>query len=329
MNKLLRKTTQTVRVFSPTFLDWLRAIRRIYITYHNSYGFYPSLIFPARYTEKMQWRKLFDLNPVFSVLCDKLAVRDFVRERVGQELLIPLLWFGDDPSAIPFDTLEPPYILKSSHASGHAIIVENKASLDETTIRETARNWLTWNHGKALDEPGYIHVPHALLIEKLLLNGDGSTPLEHKVLVFDGVARVILTVTVSAKNRARFESYHTADWIELPWTILHPLGQSLKPPRRLEEIIEIAERLGAGFDHVRIDLYECDDRIYAGEMSVYSYSGLRPITPDSADFVLGAYWKIRLKGLRALWAILARKREIPRVATGSSRKALAVEREVF
>ena len=73
-----------------------------------------------------------------------------MKERVGQELLIPLLWFGDDPSAIPFDTLEPPYILKSSHASVHAIIVENKASLDETAIRETARSWLAWNHGMAL-----------------------------------------------------------------------------------------------------------------------------------------------------------------------------------
>jgi hypothetical protein len=329
MNKLLRKMTQIVRVFSPTFLDWLLAIRRIYITYRNSHGFYPSLIFPIRFSEKMQWRKLFDLNPVYSILCDKLAVRDFVRERVGQELLIPLLWFGDDPNAIPFDTLEPPYILKSSHAAGHTIIVEDKALLDETAIRETARSWLAWNHGKALDEPGYIHVPQALLVEKLLLNKDGSAPLEHKVLVFDGTARVIRSIT-TAKNRARLGSVHTADWIELPWKLLHPtLGHPLDPPRRLKEIINMAERLGAGFDHLRIDLYECDNRIYAGEMTVYSYSGLQPTIPDSADFVLGAYWRIRLKWLRALWAIFAKKREIARVATDSSHKTLAVEREAF
>ena len=320
---------QTISVFSPRFLDWLLAIRRIYIAYHNHHGFYPSLMFPIRFTEKMQWRKLFDLNPAYSVLCDKLAVRDFVRERVGQEVLIPLLWFGDDPSAIPFDTLEPPYILKSSHASGHTIIVENKASLDETAIRETARSWLAWNHAEAFNEPGYVHVPQALLVEKLLLNRDGSAPLEHKVQVFDGVAKVIHSLTVSAKNRSRFASHHTADWIELPWNILTPLGHSLNPPRLLEEIIEVAERLGAGFDHLRIDLYECDDRICAGEMTVYSYSGLQPILPDSADFALGAYWRIRLKWLRALWAIFAKKREIPRVATDSSLKTLAVEREAF
>jgi hypothetical protein len=310
---------QPISVFSPRLLDWLLAIRRIYTAYNNSHGVYPSLIFPIRFTEKMQWRKLFDLNPTYSVLCDKLAVRDFVGERVGQEVLIPLLWFGDDPSAIPFDTLEPPYILKSSHASGHTIIVEDKALIDERAIHETARSWLAWNHAEAFNEPGYVHVPQALLVERLLLNRDGSAPLEHKVFVFDGVARLIQTLTVSARNRARFASHHTTDWVELPWRFVAPtLDHSLNPPRRLKEIIKTAEHLGAGFDHVRIDLYECDDRIYAGEMTIYAHSGLQPITPDTADFVLGAYWKIRLKWLRALWAILARKREIRRVPTGSS-----------
>ena len=97
---------------------------------------------PVRYTEKMQWRKLFDLNPLYSILCDKVAVRDFVTERIGPEVLIPLLWVGDDPDAIPFDTLEPPYIIKSNHGTGHTIVVQSRASLDERAVRETARSWL-------------------------------------------------------------------------------------------------------------------------------------------------------------------------------------------
>ena len=82
----------------------------------------------------------------------------------------------------------------------------------------------------------------------------------------------------------------------------------------VDKIIEVAECLGAGFDHVRVDLYECDDRIYAGEMTPYSHSGLLPITPHSADFVLGNYWNVRLMRLRALWAVLVREREIRRPA---------------
>jgi hypothetical protein len=310
-DKFLRKMARIISIFSPRFLDWLLAIRRIYIAYHSWHGFYPSLMFPVRFTEKIQWRKLFDLNPVYSILCDKLAVREFVKERVGSDLLIPLLWSGNDPEAIPFDSLEPPYVIKSSHATGHTIIVEDIALLDKDSVRETARAWLARCHGTALDEPGYVHVPRALMVERLLLKKDGSPPLEHKAYVFDGRAKVILSVTVSAADRARFVSSHTPDWIELPWHIFIPrLGRPLNPPRRLHDIIKVAEALGAGFDHVRVDLYECDDRIYAGEMTLYSSSGLHPIKPDSADFILGAYWKVPPNRLRALWAILARKREI-------------------
>ena len=76
-------------------------------------------------------------------------------------------------------------------------------------------------------------------------------------------------------------SHHTLDWTELPWTVTHPRPtEPVDPPRHFGEMIRIAERLGTGFDHVRVDMYECDDKIYVGEMTVYSYSGLHPIQPE-------------------------------------------------
>ena len=156
-------------------------------------------------------------------------------------------------------------------------------------------------------------MPHRLIIEKLLLRDDGSPPVERKIFVFDGTARLVQSVTVSAEDRSRLVSHHTLDWTELPWTVTHPRPtRPVDPPRRLDEMIRIAERLGAGFDHVRVDMYECGEKIYVGEMTLYSYSGLHPIEPDSADYVLGSYWNPRSSRLRALWAILTKRREICR-----------------
>ncbi len=190
---------------------WLSAIRRIYRSYHAGHGFYPSLISPARYTEKIQWRKLFDLNPLYAVLCDKFAVRDFVSERVGPEYLVPLLWVGS-PDDIPFETLEPPYIIKSTHGTGQTHIVEDKAELDEQAVRKTVLAWLDRCHGTALDEPGYVHVPRRLVVEKLLLRADGSSPIERKIFFFHGTASVVQSVTVSRADRTRFVSHHTLNW---------------------------------------------------------------------------------------------------------------------
>ena len=309
---LSRRLTKICSAVFPRAWEWVRAIRRIYRTYFTAHGFYPSLIFPGRYTEKIQWRKLFDLDPLYPVLCDKLAVRDVIRERVGPKFLVPLLWTGDSSDAIPIGALKPPYIIKSTHATGHTIIVEDRTGQDEEAIGQMARSWLEIGHGTALDEIGYFSVPRRLIAEKLLLRGDGSPPLERKFFVFHGVAKVVQTVDMSRKDRTAMVSYHTMNWTPLPWKANHPPPRSPGPPRHFREMVRIAERLAAGLDHVRVDMYECDDAIYVGEITLYSHSGYHHFEPDSADYLLGSYWDLRPKRMRALWMILTKRREIPR-----------------
>ncbi len=310
-------------VLFPRIWDWVRAIRRICRSYHAAHGFYPSLLFPVRYTEKIQWRKLFDLNPLYVVLCDKLAVRDFVSERVGPEYLVPLLWTGNTPDAIPFEALIPPYIVKSTHSTAHTIIVEDRAAQNQQAIRQTARAWLEACHGTTTNEIGYVNVPRRLMAEKLLLQKDGSPPIERKFFVFHGIVKVVRSVTMSGKNRMPMVSHHTLDWTLLPWKAVHPPPKPVNPPRHFDEMIQIAERLSAGLDHVRVDMYECDDQIYVGEIALYPFSGHHPFQPDSADYLLGSYWDLRPKPIRVLWTMLTKRREICRLEElGVQRKRL-------
>ena len=141
-----------------------------------------------------------------------------------------------------------------------------------------------------------MHVPHRILVEKLLLRRDGTPPLERKIFVFDGKARVVQSVMVSAEDRARFVSHHTLDWVELPFTVTHP--RPARPPdlpRAMDDFIEIAERLGAGLDHVRVDMYECDEKIYVGEMTLYPTRALSrssPIPLTSCSEHIGSFGPI-------------------------------------
>ena len=291
--------------------QWVLVIRRVRESYRQVYGRAPALLRPRRFTEKMQWRKLFELDPRFAILSDKLAVRDFVAARIGSGRQADVLWAGNDADAIPFDRLAPPYVLKSTHAAGQTIIVRDPAALDVAAARTAARGWLTYCHGTPMNEPAYIHLPRRLIVERLLLCPDGTPPLEHRVYVFNGRAVFIRATSPDANGRPWFGDVHSRDWTRLPITFdrpAHPVPPSR--PARLAELIELAERLDAGLSHCRVDIYDCGDRLMVGEITLYSQSGLAFYPDPAHDFVMGALWNIRRPMLRAFWAVAVGRWEI-------------------
>ncbi|MBV8448559.1 MAG: hypothetical protein JO124_11300, partial [Hyphomicrobiales bacterium] len=161
-----------------------------------------------------------------------------------------------------------------------------------------------------LDEIGYVTVPPRVIVEKLLLRDDGAPPRELKVFVFHGVAKLIQNVFICGPERTAMASYHLLDWTRLAWKSAHPPPEPVCPPRRLDEMVRIAERLVAGLDHARVDMYECDDAIFVGEITVYSHSGLHRFEPECADYLLGSHWNLRPSRMRALWTILTKHRRI-------------------
>jgi hypothetical protein len=286
---------------------WRAVIRRVRAEYLKCHGRELRLTRPRRYTEKIQWRKLFDLDPCFGILSDKFAARDFIADRLGPELLVPLLWHGDDPDQIPFDDLTPPYVVKSSHASGHTIIVREADMVDRDHIRALARYWLRHCHGTMMDEPAYVNIPRRLIVERLLLTVHGTAPAELKMFVFQGAAVLIRSVVIE-NDVAMSGTFHAPDWQALGWVVgTTPLDRlpRARPPL-LDEMVRAASRLAAGFDHLRVDMYDGGDRFWIGEITLYPWSGMERFSPDEADYHLGAYWNLRHPVPRALATLVTR-----------------------
>jgi hypothetical protein len=291
------------------FAAWHDAITRVRNAYRDFYGREPSLMRPRLFTEKMQWRKLFDLDPRYAILSDKVAARDFIANEIGAEYLTPLLALTDDPDAVPFDTLEPPYVLKPTHGSGPVLRVYDR-TIDVAAARATMKGWLAHSHGAVVDEPGYIHVPRRIIAERMILDANGNPPLERRIFTFGGRVRVVQTVRFE-EDFLRTLAFHDQDWNRFSWRgRSEPYPGLLPRPRDHDRMIALSERLAASFDHVRIDLYETDDRIYAGELTLYSWSGLMHFTSDEPDRVLGDYWPLQRPAARAAAAVLLRRREI-------------------
>ena len=72
---------------------------------------------PERFTEKIQWRKLFEHNKIVSRCVDKLSFKQYVREKIGDGWTTPLIDVWHSPADVRIGAVPTPCVLKSNCAS--------------------------------------------------------------------------------------------------------------------------------------------------------------------------------------------------------------------
>lgn len=72
-------------------LNWVSDERYLKIAFRLQMKKKLNLENPQTYSEKLQWLKLHDRNPKYTELVDKYAVREYIKNTIGEEYLIPLL----------------------------------------------------------------------------------------------------------------------------------------------------------------------------------------------------------------------------------------------
>ncbi|MCD8127632.1 MAG: hypothetical protein LUD82_09395 [Clostridiales bacterium] len=150
---------------------------------------------PRTHTEKIQWLKLYDSTPLKGELSDKYLVRDYVREKIGKEYLVPLLGAWDRAEDIPFDELPERFALKATHGSSWNIIVHDKSKLDVVNAKRKLNKWLRTDFAfyDGL-EMHYRYTKPRIVAEAYMENTGGDID-DYKAFCFDGKARYILFLT--------------------------------------------------------------------------------------------------------------------------------------
>src|SRR4026207_1246145 len=262
--------------------------------YVRVHGKHLNVTNPQNFTEKLFCRMIAlnrRHNPIFTQLSDKFTARAYVGGKVGEQHLVKLLWHGEDPREIPFDTLPAEYVIKPNHGSGQVIVVKGKA--DRTDIISRLSVWLKSNYYWACRECQYYHIKPRVMIEEYLRNQDGSGPLDYRFWCFKGVPEVI-----QVDNHAHdINPFFDTKWNQLD--LYYREGASRPPiakPSNFEQMIAIASQLSAGFDFVRVDLYDINGKIYFGEFTLTPTGGELKLRPESWDLKLGEKWEMPTKG---------------------------------
>lgn len=259
--------------------DW-RAQTRIRLCYLWRHGRIPRLDRPTRFTEHVQLRKLAPVNPALIATADKLASKALVAGKLGHEWTVPTLWSGDTlPPACDWPL---PLVIKSRHGCNQRLFARNDGEMSWDSARCAAIRWTRRPYGLWLDETIYRCVPRGILVEPFIGEA-GVLPVDYKFYVFGGAVTHI-QVHVNRETRHRWFLFDRA------FEPLLPAAAEMPRPRSLTAMIAAAETLGAGFDFIRVDMYEIDGKPVFGEFSAYPGSGLDPFHPPEVDEAMGQLW---------------------------------------
>lgn len=241
---------------------------------------------PKTYNEKVQWLKLYDHNKIYPTIVDKANVRNFVKERIGDEHLIKSFGVYDSPNKINFETLPDSFVIKCTHDSGNVYVCKNKKEFDKNKFDAVCKG-LSRNFYYSSREWPYKSLKPRLIIEENL-SRNGKTPSDYKLMCFNGKVKYIQL------HEDRFSNHksYLYDISGVP-TEFNNVGSETDndtAPKLdmniIKKMIDLAEILAKDFLHVRVDFYFVDNKIYFGELTLYDSAGLVPWF-NNGDEILG------------------------------------------
>lgn len=262
------------------------------LRYKRVLGTLPRLNPPLGYNDLMLERLLRDRDPRLRTICDKLAARQFIGERVDPRFLVPLLGSWKEPEEIDWSGLPPRFVLKPNHASGLFALVRSESDRDPVRLASQAQQWLRVDYFDTSLEWGYRDMPRRLLAEPLLIGPDGGAPPELQIMTFGGRAALIRVLEGQKGTPQRRLSWLDITGKRLPWyeSDLSP-GDFHLSPEPLDEVLAMAERLAAGFSHLRVDIYLTEAGPRIGELTPYHGGGRTPWSSPEIDTTLGLLWR--------------------------------------
>ena len=245
---------------------------------------------PKTFNEKLQWLKLYNSKPEYTMMVDKYLVREYIAKTIGPEYLIPLLGVWKDPEDIDFDALPNQFVLKCNHNSGRGMcICRDKSQLDIKKVKSELKKGLNQNYFYSCREFPYKNVPPRILAEMYMQDGNTKHLPVYKIFNFGGEPKIIQVIQ-NDKTSDESIDYFDTDWNFLELRQNYPNSEVHMPkPALLCEMLQLARKLSKGFPFVRTDLYTINGAVYFSEYTFFSDAGFAKFTPENWDVILGSW----------------------------------------
>lgn len=263
--------------------------------YKNFFGRELNLHQPKTLCEKIQWLKLYNRKPEYTMMVDKYEAKKYVAEIIGEEHIIQTYGIYDHFDEIDFSSLPDQFILKCTHNSGGFVVCEDKSKFNIKEAQKILDKGLKKNYYLNTREWAYKDVKPRIIAEKYMESLGKPNSTEYKVTCFDGkVGFVTICKGVPhTKYEQRTNDHFDKDFNYLPFWVNYKHA-TVRPdkPSEWDELINICEKLSKNIPYVRIDTYIIEGVIYFGEITFYTWAGFMNFNPPEWDLKLGNMVKL-------------------------------------
>ena len=248
---------------------------------------------PITFNQKIQFRKLYDKNPLYSICADKYRVREYVKNKIGEEYLIPLYLVTDKLTEEQWDKLPNSFVAKANHNSGNVQIIKDKTKANKKEIIRELNNQLKLDYGILSMEKYYSDIPRKIIVENLLLDLKKVFLQDIKIHCFNEGKKRRYFFDLCSRESIGGEvksTIYDENWNNLKMTNATLDENEYIKPKNFNKILDLAKKLSEDFDYVRVDLYNVNEKIYFGELTFCDASGFGKFTDKKWDYKFGSYW---------------------------------------
>lgn len=270
--------------------------RFLKIVFRQLMGSELNLKCPRTFSEKIQWLKLYDRNPMYTNMVDKYGAKKYVADIIGDEYIIPTLAVYNSTSEIDIDALPDRFVLKCTHDSGSVAICKDKKTFKKDEAFAMLEKGLKKNFFWENREWPYKNVKPRIIAEAYLEDNGTQELRDYKFFCFNGEVKALFIAEDRQRDEETKFDFFDADFNHLDIRNGHP-NADVPPakPKSFEKMKEMAEKLSQNIPHLRVDFYEATGKIYFGELTFSHWSGFKPFEPKEWDLKFGQWLKLPTK----------------------------------
>ena len=251
-------------------------------------GFTLNLDNPVTIQDKINWMKIYDSTPLKTRCADKVAIHDYCKEKIGEDLCVPIIAVWDRVEDVKWDELPKSFVIKCNHGSGMNIIVKDKATLNIQEATAKLNGWMKNDFAFRVGYEMHYHgIPHKVFAEEYMVDENQKNSLyDYKFWCFNGEPK-FMTVN-NGHGHGEMACYDMdfkrldIDRVDLPIA----KGEFIKP-LNFDRMIEYSKKLSTDFRFVRVDFYEVSGKLYLGELTFTPGAGFMKYKNPANNKIVG------------------------------------------